>query len=508
MSVSRTRPWPAVAAAAILPVALAAWVYLPLRRVYFWADDFVCLASILNDGFLRFVLRPFGGHNLLVRNLVFYGTYQAFGLNAEGYFWTMLLTHLLNVWLLFRLLRNLTGSLTLACFGAALWGTSPVDYGALGWYSVYGQVLATTLLLVVLDQMTALVRDGRELRTRTAIAWYVLLLLATVSFGVGIGVALVFPVILFLLLPTAWRRSGLRLAYLALPVVTLVVYFAFRRGYPLLAALPPEETQMEGAVRMGLPQLLPTIRGLVAFSTAATLRSFFFSRRAYPDMPASVALGVFAGGCLVLLWRGDAAARRAGLAMAALCTGVYGVIAAGRASFFDPRLAPGMTVGQLRYHYLGAIPIVVLACLALREVGRIGPMRAVPRLPLLLVALATGIYGYAHSTFRIYDNVACRLYVANAWRSIAAEAASHPEGSIAYLENGEPPSVLLGPVMRKRDFPGRAAVLLLEQRGDEVNGRRVRFVERDPSVLKWYAGRPDTPLAHLLVDPDTARRQS
>jgi hypothetical protein len=489
-------------------VALAAWVYLPLRRVYFWADDFVCLTSILNDGFLRFVLRPFGGHNLLVRNLVFYGSYQAFGLHAEGYFWTVLLTHLLNVWLLFRVLRNLTGSLTLACFGAALWGTSPVVYGALGWYSVYGQVLATTLVLVVLGQVTALARDGRAPSTRAAIAWFVLLLLATLCFGVGIGVALVFPVVLFLVLPAAWRRPRLRLAYLALPVVTLAVYLAFRRAYPLVAPLPPEEGAMEGVVRSSLPHLLPTMRALVTFSTAATLRSFFFSRRAYPDLPASVALGVFAVGCLVLLWRGDGAARRAGLAMAALCSGVYAVIAAGRGSMFDPRLPPGLTAGQLRYHYLGAIPIVVLACLALREVGRIGPMRAVPRLLLLAVGLAIGIYGYSRSTFRISDNAQCRLYVDNAWRGIAAEAASHPAGEVAYLENGEPPSVLLGPVMRKRDFPGRAAVLLLQQRGDEVNGRRLRFVERDPSVLAWYATRPDTPLAHLLVGPDTARRQS
>jgi hypothetical protein len=84
----------------------------------------------------------------------------------------------------------------------------------------------------------------------------------------------------------------------------------------------------------------------------------------------------------------------------------------------------------------------------------------------------------------------------------------HPAGQVAYLENGEPPSALLGPVMRKRDFPGRAAVLLLQQRGDEVNGRRIRFVERDPSVLAWYAARPDTPPAHLLAGHDTARRQS
>ncbi|HJW68939.1 MAG TPA: hypothetical protein VJ829_06245 [Candidatus Binatia bacterium] len=142
-------------AAAVFPVLLAAAVYFPITRSYFFADDFVCLASIRNDGFLRFVLRPFGGHELIVRNLVFYGSARLFGLRADLFFWTVLLTHLLNVWLFFRVLRNLTASGMLASVGAAFWGTSPVLVGTLGWYSVYGQVLVATALLVVLDRVTS-----------------------------------------------------------------------------------------------------------------------------------------------------------------------------------------------------------------------------------------------------------------------------------------------------------------------------------------------------------------
>jgi hypothetical protein len=72
MSGTGERSWARVAAA-LVPVLLAAWVFHPITRGYFFADDFNCLLSIANDGFLRFVLRPFGGHNLLVRNVVFYG---------------------------------------------------------------------------------------------------------------------------------------------------------------------------------------------------------------------------------------------------------------------------------------------------------------------------------------------------------------------------------------------------------------------------------------------------
>src|SRR5262249_1172717 len=154
------------------PVALAAWIYFPITRAYFYADDFTNLVSIVNDGFLPFVLRPFGGHNLLVRNLAFYGSFHLFGLRADLFFWTALLTYRLAVWLLVRVGRKLAGSLTVACVGAVLWGTSPVNDGTLAWYSVYGQVLASTILLVVLERVTARARAGGAVDGRTAGVWY------------------------------------------------------------------------------------------------------------------------------------------------------------------------------------------------------------------------------------------------------------------------------------------------------------------------------------------------
>ena len=72
------------------------------------------MASIVNDGFLRFVLRPWAGHNYLARNLVFYTSWHVFGLHAAPYFLIVLLTHLVNVWLLFRVIRTLTSSAMLA----------------------------------------------------------------------------------------------------------------------------------------------------------------------------------------------------------------------------------------------------------------------------------------------------------------------------------------------------------------------------------------------------------
>ncbi len=165
-------PWSSLAA--LLPVALAAWVYRPLLDGWFWADDLTNMVEIANEGALPFVFRPFGGHNLPVRNLVFVASYWSFGLDARPWFWTVYLTHLLNVWLLFRVVRTVTASATLACFGAALWGASPVVAGALEWYSVFGHVLVATALLIVLDRVTALARDGAAIPPRTSWLCWVL----------------------------------------------------------------------------------------------------------------------------------------------------------------------------------------------------------------------------------------------------------------------------------------------------------------------------------------------
>jgi hypothetical protein len=104
----------------LLPLALAAWAYLPIARVYFFADHFVNLASIASDRVAAFLFRPFGGHNFLGRNLVFLASYHLVGMRADLYYWSVLLSHLVNVALLFGGLHALTASAQLACFGAAL----------------------------------------------------------------------------------------------------------------------------------------------------------------------------------------------------------------------------------------------------------------------------------------------------------------------------------------------------------------------------------------------------
>src|SRR5262245_19190971 len=180
----------AIDVAWLLPaIAMAALTYYPITRNFFFADDFLNLFNIRNDPALTYLVTPNGGHMLLTRNAVFYLTFQLFGASPEGYYWTSFLTHLLNVGLLYRLERLATGDAPLASFGAALWGTSPLNEGTLGWYAVLGQVLVATALLVILGQVHRLSAAHRPPSRAMRCGWYVLALIAATSFGTGIAVA-------------------------------------------------------------------------------------------------------------------------------------------------------------------------------------------------------------------------------------------------------------------------------------------------------------------------------
>src|SRR3990172_5951322 len=134
----------------LVAIAFAGVVHHPITRNYFREDDFLNLYRIANDSLASFLLGLHGGHLLLVRNLLFYLCHAAFGAEPAGYLWVAWLTHLVNVALLYSVVRILTASSLAACFGAVLWGTDPILTSSLGWYSVYGQVVAASILLWLL----------------------------------------------------------------------------------------------------------------------------------------------------------------------------------------------------------------------------------------------------------------------------------------------------------------------------------------------------------------------
>src|SRR6185369_15334644 len=102
--------------------------------------------------------------------------------------------------------------------------TSPACEGALGWFSVYGQVLATTMILWVLYRLAQIATTGVEPPPTAPLRWAAMLFIASVSFGTGIGAAMAFPIVAFILLPPSPARRRVLLALILVAIVLPVLY--------------------------------------------------------------------------------------------------------------------------------------------------------------------------------------------------------------------------------------------------------------------------------------------
>src|SRR5262245_9353909 len=107
-------------ASALVPLALSAVVLFPVTRGCFRADDYLSLYEINNYTLFQYLIIPNAGHLYVVRNAVFYLVWLLVGTAQAPYLWSAFLTHLLNVWLLFRVIEIYTGSRPAAVFGATL----------------------------------------------------------------------------------------------------------------------------------------------------------------------------------------------------------------------------------------------------------------------------------------------------------------------------------------------------------------------------------------------------
>ncbi len=466
---------PAVLAAAAA-LLFSAVVYGPLTRNYFFSDDFLNLYYIANDSLLQYLLTPNGGHLLVARNAVFYAMRALFGLRPELFFAAVLLTHLVNVWLLFRLVRLLTGRVRLASFGAAAWGISPLNEGSLGWYAVYGHVMVATALLVILCQAAVLARDGRQPGGAQRALWWALALVAVTSFGTGIAIALVLPVVLLLLLPAApdgrrWRWPPLGGLVVVIPLLYVVLTWLYLRvsGDTTLLRTPV------GALFSDPVAIVVVWLRLLAYGLVRLL-SGYAPAFGQPLWYALLAALVVAA--LVAARRAPAAGRRI-LAMALLAAAAYGVIAVGRAAILLDR-APQLIETLTRYHYVGQLALIVALCLVLAA--------TLPRLGGWAWGLLGAWYAAAFAAWLLLappidHHDAARQATREVLAAIGRAARARPPGEAVYIRNRGFRAL---PFFQEQ-FPGWAAVFVGFHPRNAVAGRPVYFVDPDPRVLAGAA---------------------
>jgi len=472
---------------AALPVALGAAAYSWILGVYFEGDDFVHLYDLANIGPLAFVWKGQAGHAYLVRNTVFWLTHALFGLHAAGFMATILLTHLVNVFLCQRAGARLSRDPYAASAAASMWAVAPSAAGTLGWYSVFGQVLATTALLAVLLLVSRRAADARPVTTRTVLGWLAVSWVGEFCFGTGVAVALVMPAVIALLMPSVLGRARTRWLLATGPLVVVVLYVAYQVLGERVAGVP------SGAYARASFGLFGTWRSAIPVFfhlIAAGPADLFFGPLGWTDAPvAAGALALLA--LLVLAAGGGAEVRRQGAALALCSAAAYGMISIGRGIF------GGAAIIAPRYHYLAQAPVALLLAVVVARLARghgsLGWRRVAVLSWAALLAIVVAHRGWpAHP-----GDEAKRREVEEMRAAIETAVRATPAGATVYVQN-RPYQAAGLLVALPQYFPRWAGLFCMLYPENAVEGRPVRFVEPDPAVRRAAAAGPRG--ADLLVE--------
>src|SRR5262249_31252376 len=304
----------------------------PILEAYFHDDDFLHLFQLVNYGPREFITAPYAGHMYLVRNSVFFLTFWLFGMHATAYLASVLATHVANVLLLFGLVRRLTASARIACFGALLFAASPANFGTLPWYSVYGHVLATTFVLAALLLLAPSPEDrAAPLSTRRAVAIACCMLAASQSFGTGVAAAVLTPLVAALLRPLAFRNRAAAAALLSVPVLVGVAMAALYLRRTFLTPDPMARVHLLEVSAVVWRLVASMIGHILCLGIVSLLLGAAYPLERYPDAVSAATTAAFGIGLLWAFRRGSSRARRSLLAFLALAFACYPMVALGRA---------------------------------------------------------------------------------------------------------------------------------------------------------------------------------
>jgi hypothetical protein len=376
--------------------------------------------------------------------------------------------------------------------------------------------MAATFVLLVLVDLARVAEGDRPPTSWQLGGWTLLLLGAATSFGTGLGVALAFPAIAWLLLPPARGRNRGALVLVAGTAAIAALFFAQHAGLP-------EVLPRDGLVHYPLAVSLALGANLASYGLASLgLGPFFTFNEGHISvgplrglaaahiLPAINGLGLVLFAVLSLAFaRAGAARRRQMAAFALLAACAYGAIALGRAPFMvDEKLGMQFMTTATRYHYMGQLGLALLVGLATAELADVRSLRRLPaRLgPVLFgVGIALALPSYASSA-RTLDPLLDRRWldgVNRVMKELQETVRAAPPGSPVYIPHRRYGGYVF---VSREEFPDWAALFVMTHREDTLEGRRVYFVETDAQLVQKFREGSNGRIKGLLVTVDEARR--
>ena len=477
---------------------------------FFWMDDFLHFYQIANWNPLEFIFYPFGGHVFIFKHTIFYLMFKLFGVNSVMYFVTVLLTHLGNAYLLYKLIHLLIEKPSLAAAGTMVWGISPVNYGTMGIYCTYGQVLVCFLFLLFLYDLLRVEKKKMLFSLSIGIRWSIYLFLMATSFGNGLAIACLSP---FAIVIVLWENDQKwKIAASILPVVAIIlVLFIFKDAIyyyfsgevihstplPLSVALDHYRIILEMFIRM------------CAFGiyTIAAFPIFIITYMPswsppYPMLAFFISLFVVILFLVAFFHSKDH--KRHYFVLSLIFLGLLGLTAYARAvayQFFG--ISASSASMMLRYYYVVFIPIVLILSLMVKELLDSYLKISKVVVALIYITIASSIYP-SMNLARVIDPM--QHYFASKEKKLYNETINDIEKTIRAYPAGS--SIFIDNTMKNHflifdssitAFPGKAAVFTIRYPNNIFEGRRVYFIEKDCRVAQANLAKINWRISSLIV---------
>ncbi|MGA2526744.1 MAG: hypothetical protein ABSF79_09040 [Smithellaceae bacterium] len=484
-----------------------------LLSAFFYQDDFLHFYQISNWNPLGFIFSSRGGHLYIFRNLIFYCMFKLFGVNSIAYFSTVLLTHVGSAYILYKIIHLLTDKPSLAAAGMMIWGICPVNYGALGWYSVYGHVLVGFFFLLFLYDLLRVEKGKISYSIQIAIRWSIYLFLMAASFGTGLVIAFLSPVAIVVIL---WNNEKKwKIAASILPVIAAIlllfifkdsIYYYFSgevsniKPVVLSVALSNYKIILEMFIRM-------CAYGI--YCMAAFPMLFFFSTTEYPAIAIFISIPVVI--LFIVLFLRSQEYRRHYAVLSMFFLGLIGLTAYARAWLYNvfgvPMISASITP---RYYYVILIVAVLILALMADELSDIFPKIAKVIVPSVLIVIILSVFPSMNLAPKIdisNTSVNEKKSYYNTITDIEKTIRAYPEGSSVFIDNKINDQI---PIFGASDtgFPGKAAVFTITYPNNTVEGRRVYFVEKDCRVAEKNIEKKKWRISSLIVSACDLNKKS
>ncbi len=382
-------------------------------------------------------------------------------------------------------------------------------WGALQWYSAYGQILVGFFFLLFLYDLLRTERGKILFSMKIAIRWSIYLFLIAASYGTGLAIACLSPIAIVIILWKNDRKWDFAASMLPVIAVILLLYIFKDSIYFFFSGEAQHTVQDTEPLALGaalsyyrvILEMFLRMCAYAIYCMAAFPLLFLSSSMEYPITAMFISIPVVM--LFIFMFLRSKEYRLGHYAVLSIFfIGLIGLTAYGRApmyNIFNISISSASLIP--RYYYSIFIVVVLILVLMADKLLDIFPKISKIILPSVFIVIALSIYPSIDLSKRIeFVNTSVpekKIYL-NTIADIEKTIMAHPKGSSVFIDNQLNDHFYIF-LPSDTDFPGKAAVFSIKYPNNTVEGRRVYFIENDCSVADKNIEKKKWRISSLIV---------